>query len=214
MIIAGGKEIKTPSLEVKLWHETGLGFPALAKRSETRAVVLHWTGGEGGGPDVHRTLGARRLSVHFLIDQKGVVWQYCDADMLCAHAKGANPWSVGIEIANRATVFRPGQNLNEKWPRKDYTEHVHGKPAACKRFYWVQVQSAIKLTKALCEHYGLPYRAPTRNTYETEKYLAQWRGVLGHFHINEKKRDPGIWLLNRMGLRDWRYEKAEGSSES
>lgn len=189
--------------DVRSWHEHGLTFPALSKRTETRAVVLHWTGGEGGGLDggqqENRVIRERRLSVHFCIEQDGTVYQYVDAGMRCAHASGANDWSVGIEVANRANG-KP----NEEWPREKYFEVVHGKRFACSRFYPAQVAAAQALCSALCRAYGLPLDVPKDEAGAliaatlAPASLAEYRGVLGHYHIKETKRDPGTELLRAI----------------
>ncbi len=195
-IIINGRAVPLCS-EVRTWHDTELGFAALGKRTETRAVGLHWTGGEGGGAQVHRVLKSRGLSVQFFIDQLGVIWQYADASSRCAHIGLANGYTVGIEIANRATPA-----VNAKWPRDVYPERVHGKSFKCTAFYPAQVKAATELTQALCKAYGLPYETPASDTVLSPAELKAVRGVLAHFHVSRRKVDCGTRLLREMGLRD------------
>lgn len=166
------------------------------KRTETRAVGLHWTGGEGDGAQVHRVLNERGLSVQFYISQLGVIYQYADASARCAHIGLANGYTVGIEIANRASV-----KDNAKWSRFSYLEKVHGKSFKCLAFYPAQVAAARELTELLCRAYGLPYEAPKSDTVLSAAELKTVRGVLGHFHVSRVKCDPGTLLLSQMGLR-------------
>jgi N-acetyl-anhydromuramyl-L-alanine amidase AmpD len=165
-------------------------------RTETRAVALHWTGGEGGGEQVYRVLRERGLSVQFFIDQEGHIWQYADASVRCAHIGTANGYTIGIEIANRANG-KP----HPKWPREAYEERVHGKSFQCSAFYPAQVAAATELTQTLCRAYGLPYETPASDTELSAAELKTVRGVLAHFHVTRRKVDCGTRLLREMGLR-------------
>ena len=190
-VVAGGRPIKIDAA-VKTWHETGLGFPALGLRTETRAVGLHWTGGVGGAAPVYRTLGTRKLSVQFCIDVDGVVYQFADASARASHIGTANGWCVGIEICNPANGRAPG--------RETYQEHVQGRSFACSYFYPAQVASARALVTALCGFYGLPYAAPASTVALSAADLKTVRGVIGHFHVTTRKVDPGTRLLRELGL--------------
>jgi hypothetical protein len=196
-IIVGGRAIRIGA-KVRTWHEHGLTFPGLAKRTQTRAGVLHWTGGEGA-PDgqLFRTMQQRKVNVHFAVDQGGVISQYVDADALCAHAHGANPWSWGIEIVNRGTLIAE----SAKWPRAVGWDFTLGKPVRTCHFYPAQMFAVEVLTRALCSAYGLPYAAPASKVTLPARELALFRGVLGHLHVNPQKPDPGNRLLDELGLR-------------
>ncbi len=165
-------------------------FESLGRRTETKAVVLHWTGGEGGGAQVFRVLKERGLSVHFLIDRQGVVWQYADAALRCAHVGPGNARTIGIEMTNAAngksTVYPP------------YVETIHGKRFRCTPFSPEQTATAKVLVKALCDAYGLPFATPSISTVLEPKVLREYRGVLGHFHFTRRKVDPGNKLLHEM----------------
>lgn len=75
------------------------------KRRKTDLIVLHWTGGTGDHRRVKKTLEARGISVHFVIDRDGSVWRMADVMMQCAHAKGVNGRSVGIEMVGKDGRF-------------------------------------------------------------------------------------------------------------
>ncbi len=190
-IIVSGRAVPIDA-PVRVWHDTELGFPALGARTETRAVGLHWTGGYGGGPQVHRTLRARGLSVQFCIDVDGVIWQYADASARAAHIGLANGWSVGVEICNPASSKALGREI--------YIEKVHGKSFKCSYYHPGQVASIYALVSTLCRAYGLPYEAPSSTTVLTPAELKTVRGVIGHFHVTRRKIDPGARLLRDLGL--------------
>lgn len=191
--------------DVRTWHETGLVFRARPMRTATRAVVLHWTGGENGGTGVFETLCDRGLSVHFLVDHAGMVWQYCDANACAAHCGGANAWSIGIEVANRA-VPKP----HARWPREEYVERVHGRDRPTTRFYPAQVDAALELTTVLCRAFGIPLDVPRDaggklvTTALSPATLSNYRGVLGHYHVTTRKDDPGTEIMRAVAAHGGR----------
>jgi N-acetyl-anhydromuramyl-L-alanine amidase AmpD len=166
---------------------------------------VHHTGGEGDAAQVHRVLTERGLSVHFYIDHGGVVYQFCDADAYCSHASGANGYSVGIEIANRANA----QADHAKWERDLTRETIHGQTSTATRFYPAQIAAAIALCESLSKAYGLPLCVPEDVSgmplarVMSKGELAAYRGIMGHLHCTTKgKRDPGLEILREM-QRAW-----------
>lgn len=196
-ILVDGREVACDA-RVRTWHEVpALAFHALGKRRETKAVVLHWTGGEGDSAQVHSTLGQRGLSVHFAIDRDGLITQYCDASALCSHAKGYNTGSVGVEIVNAATD-KPG-----RYERALLKERVHGIDATRAAFLAPQTKAALALVRSLCSAYGLPLAVPMRgndvlSSVMDQQEKADWRGVVGHLHVDRNKVDPGLALLRAV----------------
>lgn len=81
------------------------------KRTKTDLIVLHWTGGTGDHVRVRKTLKARGLSVHFVIDRDGTSWRMAKEETVCAHAKGVNTRSVGIEIVGKDGGFSQAQMI-------------------------------------------------------------------------------------------------------
>jgi N-acetyl-anhydromuramyl-L-alanine amidase AmpD len=204
-ILCGGEQVDVPDLAVQTWrYQPKLGFPRLKARRETRAVCLHWTGGTGRHEQVYRTLVERNCSVHFVIDPDGSVFQHCDTFTLAAHCKGANPFSIGIEIVNPATEVS-----KETPPRALTREVIHGVDQVRTAFYPAQVKAALALTAALCTQYMLPMRVPMAGadvlaTVLTPGQLAEWTGVLGHLHVNRQKADCGLMLLRAVAAHSLR----------
>lgn len=195
------------------WHESKLEFFGLPKRSETRCVVLHWTGGSNLGPGLFETIHGRGLSVHFGVEPNGKVYQYCDADRRCAHAGSAddddgdgvvvsgNSCSIGIEIVNPAKVSAGGARAPA---RPLVSEKIHGQTKQATGFTDQQTQVVLKLVKVLCAAYGLPLLVPTAPdgdvlaTIMGEAAFKHFRGVCGHLHLTKRKRDPGLALLREV----------------
>jgi N-acetyl-anhydromuramyl-L-alanine amidase AmpD len=174
--------------EVRVWTETGLAFPALGKRTETRAVVVHHTGGEGDAKQVHRVLKERGLSVQFFIDHLGIIHQFADASARANHAGNANGWSCGIEIQNRANANPTQRGIK----REVVIERIHGKEAKRTTLLPEQVTSAIALVEVLCKAYGLPMEVPLAGADVASTV------VPGHLHLKATKIDPGLVVLRAI----------------
>lgn len=195
-IVVGGRPVLT-AVPVKTWVESGLSFKG-RPRKHTRHIFLHWTGGEGGGNQLHQVLSAKRQSVHFLVDALANVWQFCDANLECAHARGFNEESVGIEITSRGDDAHVKDKLVV---RRDVADVVHGRPIRYGDFTDGQKEAVLALVETLCRAYHLPMAVPLDASGEVvtgvlaPAYLARWHGVLGHYQTRLDKRDPAPGLL-------------------
>ncbi len=195
---------------VRTFRTTGMEFVGRT-RLVTRAIVLHTTGAENDADDVYRNMSERltaqgkpeKLSVHFIIDQRGTIYQTADTEMRAAHCKAmdANSWSIGIELVNRLHNF--------KAPTKGYlrlrvTDHIHGEELTYDDLYPRQVEQCTRLVRALCELYKLPMRVPedelgnVRSDVLAEEEAARFTGVVGHLQLEPKKVDPGMRVLRAI----------------
>lgn len=202
-IVVSTRRVYTSAV-VRTWHETGLLFDVHPRHESTTLIVLHWTAAENPPQAVHRNMSADNLSVHFVIDQFGVVWQMCDANGLCAHASGVNVRSVGIEMICRGDARKvPTRGVE----RVMVTERVHNQPLVYAGFTLEQQVACVALVQTLCEVYKLPMRVPTNDDGTVVSMpldpneLRTFRGVIGHLHANKvKKRDPGLRILELVNL--------------
>ncbi len=172
----------------------------------------------------------RCLSVHFMLDLDGTIYQTLDLKERAWHAGTANSRSVGIEIANMGAY---GENESKPWD--DWyglndkgetiitipdrlgdggirTPHFVGKPVRRDPVYGEiqgrmleqydltpqQYDALIKLTAALHRIFPkIELRYPTDVNGElithelTPEQFAEFRGVIGHYHITDRKVDPG-----------------------
>jgi N-acetyl-anhydromuramyl-L-alanine amidase AmpD len=198
-IIVNGQPVYV-GREVRVWTETGLAFPALGKRTETRSICLHHTGGEGDATQVHRVLTGRRLSVQFFIDHLGIITQFCDASDRASHAGSANGWSCGIELQNRANANAVQKGIK----REVLLERIHGIQAKRTTFLPEQMASALALVEALCKAYGLPEEVPMAGSDVAATVvpgIERHRGVIGHLHLKQSKVDPGLAILRAVAAR-------------
>ncbi|MDB6123111.1 MAG: negative regulator of beta-lactamase expression [Pedosphaera sp.] len=172
----------------------------------------------------------RDLSVHFMLDVDGTLYQTLDLKERASHATISNSRSVGIEIANMGAY-----GSEEKSPLADWYKHegngqttltipekLQGGGVRTKNFvghpakptpvkgiiqgreliqydYTPQQYEALtKLTAALCKIFPkmtcdypkdasgklIPHKLP-------DDELHNYHGVMGHYHIQTNKVDPG-----------------------
>lgn len=172
----------------------------------------------------------RDLSVHFLLDLDGTIYQTLDIKERAWHATTSNSRSVGIEIAHMGAYPVGGKNPFGEWYRAEpnggtriviperfgdggiRTKGFVGRPARAQPvtgalqgrellqydFTPEQYEALIKLTAALskvlprikCDYPKdssgklIPHKL-------SDEELEKFEGVLGHFHIQTNKVDPG-----------------------
>ena len=176
----------------------------------------------------------RGLSVHFMLDIDGTIYQTCDLKEATWHATKANGRSIGIEIANVGSYTAAETNAPlQQWYKKDaggltyiaVPERLGGRNATrvpgiyrparnepivgqirgvTQRMYDLtpqQYDSLIKLAAALADVFpqirldaprGPDGKVLLRPLSDAE--YDRFKGVLGHYHVQENKSDPGVAL--------------------
>lgn len=121
-------------------------------------------------------------------------------DLAARHARWANQTSIGIEIANPIHL-----DAGKEGDVRDVVEE--GKPHTDNQvwrylgFTPLQKFMISRLVPAICESVGIPKRLPRDWNAEVYKGLMpephQFQGVLGHYHLQLDKVDPGysLWPL-------------------
>ena len=172
----------------------------------------------------------RGLSVHFMLDLDGTIYQTLDLKERAWHATISNSRSVGIEIANIGAYGADEENPLDKWYAKDasgqtrvtvppslgdggirtrnFVGHparplpvhgaIQGRNLVQYDFTPEQYQALSKLTAALCKIFpkiNCDYPRDPAGQLVTQKLsddqLKAYHGVLGHYHIQTDKVDPG-----------------------
>ncbi|MCC7397430.1 MAG: N-acetylmuramoyl-L-alanine amidase [Planctomycetes bacterium] len=171
----------------------------------------------------------RGLSVHFLLDVDGTIYQTLDLREKAQHATYANDFSVGIEIAHPGAFPQPMNATMRPWYDKDAEGYRLKLPAWMKETgirtpgfvarparpdiisgtvqgrTWYQLDftpqqyaALTRLTAALSRL--LPRirleapRQPDGSIIDHalgEERLRAFDGVVGHFHVQANKQDPG-----------------------
>ena len=185
----------------------------------------------------------RGLSVHFMLDIDGTIYQTLDLKERAWHATIANTRSIGIEIANMGAYSPDNPRVLNQWYRPDTEGRMRiqlpesrgdggvrtpgfvGYPARPQPIPGViqdkkliqydlteeQYEALARLTATLCRVFP-----KIRNAYPQDEQgeliprklpddeLQRFTGVLGHFHVQTNKIDPGPafqfdWLHRRVG---------------
>jgi len=172
----------------------------------------------------------RDLSVHFMLDLDGTIYQTLDLKERAWHATTSNSRSIGIEIANIGAYDPDKEATFAQWYKEDADGSVHieipkelGETGLRKKnfvprpsrpnpilgivqgrqllqydFTPEQYRSLIKLTTAVCKilprikcdyprdqsGHLIPNKLP-------DSALTNYHGLLGHYHVQEDKVDPG-----------------------
>jgi len=172
----------------------------------------------------------RDLSVHFMLDLDGTIYQTLDAKERAWHATSSNTRSVGIEIANIGAYPTSGRTpLGEWYSRQDdrgtrivipprfgdggirtpgfiarptrplpLTGQIKGQRLVQYDYTPEQYRALVHLTAALCQVFpklrcDYPRDAAGRliQAKLPAAQLNSYAGLLGHFHVQTNKVDPG-----------------------
>mgnify|MGYP001093762426 CR=1 FL=1 len=172
----------------------------------------------------------RGLSVHFMLDLDGTIYQTLDLKEAAWHATIANGRSVGIEIANMG-AYTPGRSsARDKWyekgpdgkvkiklpgtPQDDLirnpdallaparnepiTGQIRGHTLEQYDLTQAQYDALTKLSAALCTVFpklkcDYPRDAEGKLRLDTlsRPEFDAYQGILGHWHVQTNKTDPG-----------------------
>lgn len=222
-------------------------------RDKVDQFVIHYDAA-GTSQNCFRILHERRgLSVHFMLDIDGTIYQTLDLKERAWHATKANDRSIGIEIASigaypvkdAATLdrwyapeeFRRRITLPAAWGDGGVkTPNFVGRPARRQAVVgqvqgqWLkmydltneQYEALIRLTATLCEVFpeiACDYPRRTDGSLETmvldDAAFDAYKGVLGHFHVQANKVDPGPafdWDRVIQSVRSLESERHAGFS--
>jgi N-acetylmuramoyl-L-alanine amidase len=220
-----GREARTEELAAAVERD---GWTRAHLSEQVDLLVLHYDAC-GTSRACFRVLhDERKLSVHFLLDVDGTLYQTLDLAEQAWHARAANPRSIGVEIAHvgafpdaeRARFARvyewtehgtklaltDAQRAGLRFP--DYaggpareglvTGAIHGEPFAQPDFTPAQYEKLAALAAALARELPqIALDAPrdatgaVRTDALSDDEEAAFGGILGHFHLQTDKRDPG-----------------------
>ncbi len=172
----------------------------------------------------------RGLSIHFMLDIDGTIYQTLDLKERAFHATTSNTRSVGVEIANMGAYPPGNMKVLDTWYQPDaagrptitipaaikdpmiYTKNFVGHPARPTPVRGTiqntdlvqydltpqQYAALTKLTAALCKVFPkITCDYPRDSTGKlipkklSDEALKTYGGILGHYHIQTNKTDPG-----------------------
>ena len=145
-------------------------------------------------------LNKRGVSVHFLIDNDGTIYQTMDLQHAAWHAGSSrtNRPSVGVEISNAyypryqnwytRNGFKERPIIEDAWVHGSKLEPFMG-------FYPEQLEALKSLWRAIHGATGIPYETPenqfgkTSTKYEQNVAYGDFEGFVSHYHVNKSKID-------------------------
>tara|TARA_Y100001938_G_scaffold147861_1_gene230076 strand:- start:2461 stop:3414 length:954 start_codon:yes stop_codon:yes gene_type:complete len=213
--------------KVVLWSERGgmkarkgtyYDYTGRPKRP-VRLFVNHW--------DVclnskacQTVLDKRGISVHFLIDNDGTIYQTLDMQHGAWHAgsERVNRASLGVEISNAYYPKYQSWYTENGFGERPIKENirVHGELLQpFTDFYPVQVEALKELWKAINKSTNIPYEtvtnqfSTTSKRYEQDAKYGKFSGFVSHYHVSKEKIDcAGLDIKNI--LEDVRTEEETG----
>ena len=187
------------------WKER-LSPPAALRRLKrgVRQFLIHMDGCRDAYMCYTVLHDQRGLSVHFMVDNDGTIYQALDLADCAFHGGGVNEFSIGVELQNRGRAKKGKEDYytKQKLPARDIvTCKVHGFLFRAFDFTEGQYTAMIKLSTALNKILDLPLVAPQHGgepVWGVMERYRRFRGFLGHYHIERQKWDPGPWDFQRM----------------
>jgi len=172
-----------------------------------KQFVVHHDG-MGTSRDCFRVLHDERgLSVHFLLDNNGDIYQTLDLVECAFQAAGVNEISIGVELCSRGDKVEEGTypaSLYRQYPREKQTCVINGHQWLAWSYTKEQFDSMVALGRALARIFpGLPQVCPTDATGEPlwatlAGDVREYAGYLGHYHVTNQKWDPGPWDFKKF----------------
>lgn len=214
-IVCNGNFVPIRWSKVVLWSEPE-GFQAsksnyrerVGESRDIKQFVSHW--------DVcitsqscFKVLERRGISVHFLIDYDGTIYQTMDTQHVAHHAggKNLNEWSVGVEINNpyylKYNKWYEDRDIGPRPIVKDAI--VHGeKLDPFLGFYFAQRGALLALMRAIHKGLGVPLQCPMEDgemstNGSAEAWRGDFKGFVHHYHLKREKIDcAGLDLASFM----------------
>ena len=205
-IICNGVEVPISWGKVILWNEPG-GMAApkgtYSYHKNPRDVSLfvnHWDVCLSSAT-CFKILKKRGISVQFMIDNDGTIYQTMDTCHIAWQAgRGFNGNSIGVEISNAYYPKYQGWYERKGFGSRPVVKgaKVRGRSLSTHLgFYEVQKQAAAALWKAISVGHGIPLVTPTnadgseRAETLSAKELRNYKGIVHHYHLTNRKIDCG-----------------------
>tara|TARA_B100000287_G_scaffold36124_2_gene33251 strand:+ start:4161 stop:5060 length:900 start_codon:yes stop_codon:yes gene_type:complete len=205
-IVYNGKEFPIEWDKTVLWTDKGglmakLGnYKSMAGQRVRKPTqfVNHWDVCLSS-KSCQRVLDRRGISVHFLIDNDGTIYQTMDIQHIGWHAGSSkiNAKSIGVEISCAYDLkWQSWYKKNGFGERPVVTDaYVHGKKLRDHLgFYPVQIEALKALWKAIHNACDIPLETPTgaaKNAYTSTVSSGKFKGFVSHYHITKRKIDCG-----------------------
>ncbi|HEV8320258.1 MAG TPA: peptidoglycan recognition family protein [Myxococcota bacterium] len=180
------------------WDDDPAGKMSEAQVKERiRQFVIHHDGCPSSLVCFRVLHNQRGLSVHFMLDNDGVLYQSADLADRTRHAGSVNDISVGIEIANVATARGDKRNYYPAHAgRPIKVGNINGGEFIAWGYNDAQYKALAALTAGLTSYFPrLPLVYPAYSDGSIIPMIIsdsyKYSGLIAHWHLTVKKWDPG-----------------------
>ncbi|HEU4728076.1 MAG TPA: peptidoglycan recognition family protein, partial [Kofleriaceae bacterium] len=179
--------------------ESKLSYNAV--RAIVKQFVVHHDGCANAEMCFDVLQNERGLSVHFLLDNDGTIYQTIDLGLMAYHAAEWNLYSIGVELCNRGDALKEPNYYKRTDPNRG-TQLCKINGNTFKAFRYTDAQNdaffrlcreLVKLLPNLATDY--PQSSPGEQMWNTLPNAISERehytGYIGHYHLTQQKWDPG-----------------------
>jgi len=177
--------------------------PYEAVKACIKKFVIHHDGCSSADMCFSVLQNERGLSVHFLLDNDGIIYQTIDLALMAYHASEWNVDSIGVEMCSRGDVKR---NPNYYASGRYGPDHpiipcrINGNTILSYDYTKEQYDSMVALCRALTHLLPnipteFPQASPGIQSWDTMQYgkTLSYAGYIGHYHLTQSKWDPGAF---------------------
>jgi len=194
-----------PSLRSVPKSNNGMNASYDAVKAVVKQFVIHHDGCSSADMCFSVLQNERALSVHFLLDNDGTIFQTIDLALMAYHASDWNLYSIGIELCNRGDAFNvPNYYDGGRFgPKRDIKPvRINGNTLKAFDYTPAQKESFSQLCRELLRLLPnlpaeYPQSSPGEPLWDTMKDAPikreSYAGYVGHYHINTQKWDPGVF---------------------
>jgi N-acetylmuramoyl-L-alanine amidase len=195
-----GPYTKRYSLRPRL-RQYGVHPPYDAVKASIRQFVIHHDGCTSSDMCFSVLQNERGLSVHFMIDNDGTIYQTIDLGLMAYHASEWNIDSIGVEMCNRGDAKQfPGVYDGGRFGprRKTRAIKINNNTILAYEYTQQQIDALKALGRALMHLLPnlpaeFPQSSPGKQQWNTipKDQSMRFAGYIGHYHLWDQKWDPG-----------------------
>ncbi|MFT3700276.1 MAG: N-acetylmuramoyl-L-alanine amidase [Kofleriaceae bacterium] len=175
--------------------------PYEAVKSVVRQFVIHHDGCNNADMCWSVLQNERGLSVHFILDNDGTIYQTIDLGLMAYHASEWNTYSIGVEMCNKgdAIAFPNWYSSGKYGPKRDVkTIKINNSTIKAYTYTKEQMDSLTGLGRVLQRLLPnlpaeFPQASPGKQQWNTINHdvSMKFAGYIGHYHLWDQKWDPG-----------------------
>ena len=172
-----------------------------ATRAAIKQFVIHHDGCNSADMCFSVLQNERGLSVHFLIDNDGTIFQTIDLALMAYHASEWNTNSIGVEMCNRGDAKKEEHyyDSGRYGPKRDIVPcKINGNTLLSFAYTPAQMDALTRLSRALVRLLPnlpaeYPQSSPGQQAWGTLPRAStfSFSGYIGHYHLWDQKWDPG-----------------------